>query len=112
MARIPNYERAVIEPQKLKDYILSASHPIGRFKEALFRQMGYMQESWELLAEDVRKQHLSQDAVLVEKTKYGSKYVITGNIRGPNGKIVRLKSLWIILEGEDFPRFITIYPGS
>ena len=112
MARIPNYERAVIEPRKLKDYILSATHPGGRFKAALFRQMGYTQKNRGQLVEDIRKQHLVLDAELAEKTKYGQKYIITGNIEGPNGKIMRLKSVWIILEGADFPRFITIYLGG
>jgi hypothetical protein len=31
-------------------------------------------------------------------------------LKGPNGKIVIFRSIWIILEGEDIPRLITIYP--
>ena len=34
--RIPNAERAVIEPAKLHAYLLSRNHPIGRFKAAFF----------------------------------------------------------------------------
>ena len=29
--RIPNADRAVIEPTKLHDYLLSRGHPVGRF---------------------------------------------------------------------------------
>lgn len=32
--RIPNADRAVIEPAKLRGYVLSRSHPVGRFKAA------------------------------------------------------------------------------
>ncbi|PJB50723.1 MAG: hypothetical protein CO103_01730 [Chloroflexi bacterium CG_4_9_14_3_um_filter_45_9] len=110
MAQIPNYDRAITDPVKLKDYVLCDTHPIGRFKAALFQQMGYGQENWEQFTEDIRTQHLSLDAKLGEKTKYGQKYIIVGDIKGPNGKVKRLKSIWIILVGEDFPRFITIYP--
>jgi hypothetical protein len=111
MARIPNYERAIIDPAKLQDYVLSHAHPIGRFKAVLFRQMGYTERNWEQFAGDIRIQHLALDAELGEKTKYGQKYIITGDIRGPSGKVMKLKSIWIILKGEDLPRLITIYRG-
>jgi hypothetical protein len=61
MAQIPNYERAVIDTVKLQDYVLSNSHPIGRFKAALFQQMGYTEGNWEQFAEDIRTQHLTLD---------------------------------------------------
>jgi len=111
MARMPNYEKAIIDPVKLKDYVLSDTHPIGRFKAVLFRQMGHRQRNWGQFVEDIRMQHLSLDAELGEKTKYGQKYIITGDIKGPSGKVMKLKSIWIILTGEELPRFITIYPA-
>jgi len=111
MARIPNYERAIIDPVKLQDYALSDTHSIGRFKAVLFQQMGYTRRNWEQFAEDIRTQHLPLDAELGEKTKYGQKYIITGDIKGPGGKVTKLKSIWIILTGEELPRFITIYSG-
>ena|SRR3972149_3549119 len=110
MAKLPNYGKAFIDPVKIRDYILSSLHPVGRFKAALFKMMGYTPEDWELFAEDIRKYHLPLDAEPIEKTKYGQKYIITGAITGPNGKIVILRSIWIIMEGEEAPRFITIYP--
>lgn len=110
MALLPNYEKAFIDPAKIRDYILSQSHPIGRFKAALFLKMGYAQENWKQLADDIANHHLPMEAEPLEKTRYGQKYAITGLIRVPNGKIVLLRSIWIILNGEDLPRFITIYP--
>ncbi len=110
MAKLPDHEKAFIDPVKIRDYILSPLHPVGRFKAALFRMMGYAPENWGQFAEDIRKYHLQLDAEPVEKTKYGQKYAITGEIKGPNGKIVMLKSIWIILEGDNKSRFITIYP--
>jgi Domain of unknown function (DUF6883) len=32
--RIPNADRAIIDPMKLHGYLLSPSHPIGRLKAA------------------------------------------------------------------------------
>jgi hypothetical protein len=110
MARIPNYEKAIIDPMKLQDYVLSDAYPIGRFKAAIFQQMGYTRGNWEQFVEDIRTQLLSLDAEQGEKTEYGQKYIITGDINGPSGKVMKLKSIWIILRGEEIPRFITIYP--
>jgi hypothetical protein len=39
-------ESAVISPEKLRDYILSPSHPDGKAKADYLAQIGYSQESW------------------------------------------------------------------
>jgi len=61
MAKLPNHEKAFIDPVKIRDYILYPLHPVGRFKAALFKMMGYTPEAWELFAEDIRKYHLPLD---------------------------------------------------
>jgi hypothetical protein len=110
--RLPNVENAVIDSEKLRDYLLSPSHPVGRFKAAFFSSLGYRQEDWEQLEADLRRQHLTQDAVLGRETSYGRKYEIHGRMRGPAGKIGEVISVWIILVDEDVPRFVTAYPGG
>jgi len=70
-----------------------------------------IRKNWGQFAEDIRTQHLALDAELGGKTKYGQKYIITGDITGPSGKVMKLKSIWIILTGEELPRLITIYRG-
>ena len=72
--------------------------------------MGYTEENWEQLVNDIKQYHLPLNAESIEKTKYGQKYEIKGVIKGPNGKEMMIKSIWIVLEREDIPRFITIYP--
>lgn len=57
MSLLLNWESAIINPSKLRDYILSLTHPIGRFKAKLF-------------------------------------------------------SVWIVLNGEDVPRLVTLVPGG
>ena len=34
--KLKNAQRAVIDPAKLHSYLLSATHPVGRFKAAFF----------------------------------------------------------------------------
>ena len=108
----PNAENAVIDFEKLRDYLLSPSHPVARFKAAFFASLGYTQGNWKQFEADLRRQHLPKDAVLHRETSYGKKYEIRGRIGGPAGKTREIISVWIILVGEDIPRFVTAYPGG
>ena len=110
--RLPNAENAIIDSKKLRDYVLSLSHPIGRFKAAFFSSLGYSQKNWKQLETDLRQQHLPKNTVFCQKTSYGKKYEIHGKIRGPNGKSEEIVSIWIILVDEKVPRFVTAYPGG
>jgi len=54
--QIPNADRAVIDPAKLRAYLLSRSHPVGRFKAAFFLGLGYSAQDWRRLEADLRSQ--------------------------------------------------------
>jgi len=110
--RLPNIENAVIDPGKLRDYLLSPSHPVGRFKAMFFSSLGYNQENWKEFEADLRRQHLTRDVLLRQESRYGKKYEIRGKMKGPLGRTVEVVSVWIILVDENFPRFITAYPGG
>ena len=59
---LPKAEQAIIEERKVRDYLLSPTHPIGHFKAILFAWLGYSQEHWSRLEHDLRTQHLTRDA--------------------------------------------------
>lgn len=109
--KLPNTDRAVISQQKTHDYLLSPSHPIGGFKAIIFNELGFFQYNWQLLQSDL-KALLANDAIERETTEYGTKYEIRGNIIGPSEKSLSIVTAWIIRIDEDFPRFITAYPGD
>jgi hypothetical protein len=106
---LPNAEAAIVPPDKLRDYLLSPTHPIGRYKAAFFRSQGYYQDNWETLAGDIRSL-LSASATRLEATEFGTKYRISGNITEPNGRRFDIVTIWIILNGENTPRLATAYP--
>ena len=109
--KIQNADRAHIPREKLQDYVLSESHPVGRFKAKFFRSLGFERTDWRALKVEILSM-LDNEAKEKERTEYGQKYEVRGTIQGPSGKRADLVSVWIILEGEDFPRFITAYPGE
>ena len=109
--QIPNANRAVIDPVKLHGYLLSRSHPVGRFKAEFFHALGYsLEESWRQIEADLRGQHLSRDVTLENQTPYGQKYSIRATLVGPSGRSADVLSVWIVRTGEELPRFVTAYP--
>ena len=110
--KLPGFERAVIEPAKLRDYLLSREHPVGRFKAAFFGTLGYSLEGWRRLEADLRTLIASHDAMPGEPSEHGPKYQVRGTLKAPTGATAEIVSIWIILTGEDFPRFVTAYPGA
>lgn len=99
----------VIPSEKLTDYLLSKTHPIGRYKSAFFLGLGYTPEEHGLLAADLTA--LLVSAAEPEKaTEYGQKVLSRGPITGPNGQTSRIQTVWIILSGEPLIRLVTAYP--
>lgn len=107
---IPNADRAIIAVEKVTAYLLNASHKRGGAKARLLIALGYQPALPERLVADLRAQHLSLDAVRVDRNAYGVSYRLEGDIVTPSGRSSRFCSIWQIDTGTDAPRFITMYP--
>ena len=110
--KLPNADKAIITPEKLRDYILSPTHPVGKFKAAFFQNLGYASDDWQQLEVRIRNIINDYDALVGEKTEYGLKYEVRGIITGSSHQFAEIVTAWIILNGEYNPRFITAYPGD
>ena len=107
--KLPNFEHSIVLPEKLRDYILSPVHPVGRFKSAFFRGLGYSAEAYEKLKSDLRSL-LVAEAELAKVTDFGALYLVRGVLSGPNGRSGLVVTVWIILSEQVVPRFVTAYP--
>ena len=105
-----NASSAVIDPSKVCDYLLSSSHPIGKFKAVVFVALGYSQHEWETLRDDLLALAQSGNAVPVEPGAYGQKYEVSGKLTGPNGRSANFKTVWLVESAASPPRFLTAYP--
>jgi len=45
--KLPDWERVEIDPAKIRDYLLSSTHPVGRFKAPFFAALGYTEKDWQ-----------------------------------------------------------------
>ena len=109
--KIPGAERAILDAAKVQDYLLSPEHLVGSAKSRFFEQLGFDHRNWTVLLDELYR-FAKQVAQLGGATRFGQKYVVPGTIQGPSGRVARLVVVWIVLNGEDFPRFVTAYPGA
>jgi hypothetical protein len=109
--RIPNADRAVIAPEKLRGYLLNPLHRRGGPKARLLMSLGYRAEDCGQLEQDLRTQHLTSEVTAVTRTEYGVRFDIVATIVTPSGTQYDFCSIWQIDEGSDVPRLITLFPG-
>lgn len=109
---LPNADDAVIDPAKLRDYLLSTEHPLGRFKARFFAALGFSADRWEELESAFRTQHLTQEAEPMAIVSGGQKFRIRAILIGPNAESAAVVSIWFTQTGEAVPRFVTAYPGG
>lgn len=110
--RLPKAELAIIDPRKVRDYLLSSEHPVGRFKAHFFTRLGFASERWQDLRTQLQSVALHEEATVAERTDFGQKYVVRGTIVSRAGREARILTAWIVLHGEEVPRFVTAYPES
>jgi hypothetical protein len=103
-------ESAIIPMEKLRDYLLSRTHPIGRYKATFFLNLGYSQDEWKQLELDLRRLLTGNTSEPADVSPYGLKFIVRGSVLTPSGRLARVITVWTILSGETAPRFVTAYP--
>jgi hypothetical protein len=107
---LPNKERAVVEPEKVRDYLLGETHPDGYGKADFFTAKGFRRENWQVLA-DALKQVARESPVTKSMTSlHGQKYIVDGILQTPSGQTSLVRTVWIMDAGGDTPRLVTAYP--
>jgi hypothetical protein len=107
---LPNAEGAIVDAAKIRDYLLSTAHPVGRFKAAFFVSLGYSADRWEVLRDDILALARTGVAAPGEPSPYGRKFELDGILTGPSGRSAAVGTVWVLRTGEQFPRFVTAFP--
>lgn len=109
--KLPNRENAYIPLSKLTGYLLSATHSVGKGKAGFFRMVGFDEVGIEVLEQGLLAIAQSEEIQEAMPSPYGTKYIIEGTLQTPTGRIVRLRTVWIMESGQGRPRFVTAYPA-
>lgn len=107
--RLPNGNRALVEDDKLRGYVLNPTHPVGRHHAALFEKLlGIRQANREVLREALLDAAENEAVAREVATPYGKKYEMQFPLSGPAGTKTVL-AVWMIDHRSDRPRLITCY---
>jgi hypothetical protein len=107
---LPNAHLAVVEGQKVRDYILNPAHPDNGGKAQFFMAMGFTADAWEQLADALREMAGTVHITSRSDSVHGEKFVLEGDLNTPSGKTPRVRSVWIIDRGSQALRLVTVYP--
>jgi hypothetical protein len=100
----------IIDPRKITHYLLRSR--VENDKSNLLAQAGYTPENPAQLVADLREQILALDAESMGSFEYGEKFLIRGVLRGPNGRELRVLTIWASIEAAGVTKFITLYPDK
>ena len=107
--KLPNGEQSRVDREKVKDYLLSVTHPEGPGKAEFFSRFGFRLENWVVLADALRKHRASHTVAKSVESSYGARYALEGELESPDGRNPRVRTIWIIERGAKTPRLITAY---
>src|SRR5690606_35480368 len=91
-----NAEHAWVPPAKIVAYLLSSTHPEGRYKAEFFHRFGFRQDKPHILEEALLKQ--ARTGVVIDEfpAPFGLHYVVEGQIDAPDGRSPLVWTIWII----------------
>lgn len=108
--KLPFVDQLIVSETKLKDYLLSDTHPLGRTKAAILRQFGYRRDAWSVLATDLIDLVKLNEVSGQEKTQFGIRFVVDGILDTPSRRPLPLRTIWFLDNQERIPHFVTAYP--
>ena len=108
---LPNADHAVVDMRKIIDYLLNPTHQEGGPKEAFFVRFGFRRELPQVLQRVLLEHGRKYQVTQVVDDPHGIKYSVEGEIECPDGRTPRIRTIWMIDIGADFPRLISAYPA-
>ena len=108
--KLPNAENALVEREKIADYLLNLAHLYGASKARFFMEFGFRTDDWQILAQALREHGQRHDVRRVRRTPFGPRYEVEGELITPDGRNPSIRTVWQFDQGQIAPRLITAYP--
>jgi hypothetical protein len=103
--------KAIVEKDKIVEYLLNTQHPDGASKAYFFRKLGFHQNEPQVLEKALLDHYsLFESSSLAILNEFGVKYVIKGPLETPSNNSVLIKSVWFRGNNADFCKLVTAYP--
>ncbi len=108
--KLPRANLAVVNREKIMEYLLNREHPDNGGKAEFFIALGFNLNEWEILAESLRQLAVLSEVSRSMASPHGKKYIVDGQIETPIGKTPIVRTIWIVDTGESIARLVTAYP--
>ncbi len=106
---LPNAQSAYIPDEKLYDYCLSESHPVGKHKALVFKEvLGITIENAEVLQKAIMQAILEKEAIFQKATKFGTLYIVDFELVNEERSAI-VRSAWVIPNDDSRPRMTSCY---
>jgi hypothetical protein len=109
--KLPNAENAIIADAKLRDYLLSSTHPEGKDKALIFFSRGFSLDRSEELRSALLSIAQKNEITKSFQSIHGMKYVVEGLLETPDKRGIFLRTVWMVDRGGTIPRLISAYPA-
>lgn len=110
--KLPNAHLAIVDREKIVDYLLNPAHPDNGGKAKFFLGLGFTVEQWQVFADALRTLATSFQVIEKVESAHGIKYIVIGQIETASGRSPSIRTVWIVDKGNDKPRLVTAYPGE
>ncbi len=109
MPHAPTFQQAILDVRKIEDYCLDPTHPRGRHKARVFREvLGIVQADAMWLREMLLSGATTATAIQLESDGLGFRWRLDISIaRQKKSAVVR--TIWIVSSAEEGPRFVTCW---
>ena len=81
MVNLPNAKQALVEREKIVDYLLNPAHRYGASKARFFARFGFRVTQWKQLAETLREHGRTHEVARVRETGFGPRYMVDGELK-------------------------------
>ena len=112
--KLRNAHVAVVDREKVVDYLLNEAHPDNGGKARFFASLGFSRDNPEPMMKALREVAGHGEVVHTAESVHVEKYVVDGWLSAHTQESRRLsvRTVWIIDRGGDAPRLVTAYPGK
>jgi len=110
--KIPNNNLSFVADNKIRNYLLSDIHEIGKHKADFFKRFGFDLSDVETFKVSLIQHSIDRD---IEKTKdldFGIKYELKCEIKTPDERNPCIVTVWIVENGQEEPKLVTAYPAK
>ncbi|MCU6452943.1 hypothetical protein LPN01_02510 [Sphingomonas sp. A2-49] len=102
----------IVEMAKIRDYLLSDSHPTGRAKAAFFRSFGFTLTDAVGLAAAIDQHGATRPVVGIRTNDFGIKHEVRCTLIAPDGRQPCIITIWLQAAGETSVRLISASPAK